>query len=102
MATYACIHGAGDSAWYWNLLAAELRRRGQDVVAPDLPIDDDSAGLPEYAATPTRSTAATASPSAAPRSSPTGSKPADLSCTRRWNPGGPGQGLAGTCQRTWS
>lgn len=51
MATYVCIHGASDSGWYWNLLAEELRERGHDVVAPDLPIEDDSAGLPEYAAT---------------------------------------------------
>jgi pimeloyl-ACP methyl ester carboxylesterase len=28
---------------------AELRARGHDTVAPDLPCDDDSAGLPEYA-----------------------------------------------------
>jgi hypothetical protein len=27
----------------------ELRRRGHDVVAPDLPCGDDSAGLAEYA-----------------------------------------------------
>ena len=37
--------------WYWHLLEAELRRRGHDVVAPDLPSEDDSAGLPEYADT---------------------------------------------------
>lgn len=48
MATFALIHGAGDVGWYWHLLAAELRTRGHDVVAPDLPIDDDSAGLREY------------------------------------------------------
>jgi pimeloyl-ACP methyl ester carboxylesterase len=28
---------------------AELRARGHDTIAPDLPCDDDSAGLPEYA-----------------------------------------------------
>jgi pimeloyl-ACP methyl ester carboxylesterase len=48
-ATYALIHGAGDVAWYWHLVEAELRRRGQDVVAMDLPIEDDAAGLSEYA-----------------------------------------------------
>ena len=42
------IHGAGDSAWYWHLVAAELGDRGHDVVAPDLPCDDESAGLAEY------------------------------------------------------
>jgi pimeloyl-ACP methyl ester carboxylesterase len=51
MATYVLIHGAADSGWYWHLLEAELRDRGHDVVAPDLPCDDDSAGLPEYADT---------------------------------------------------
>jgi pimeloyl-ACP methyl ester carboxylesterase len=47
--TYVLIHGAADSAWYWHLLSAELRERGHDVVAMDLPCDDDSAGLSEYA-----------------------------------------------------
>ena len=37
MATYVLIHGAADSGWFWHLLEAELRRRGHDVVAPDLP-----------------------------------------------------------------
>ena len=45
------IHGAGDVAWCWHLLAAELRERGHDVVAMDLPCDDESAGLSEYADT---------------------------------------------------
>ena len=51
MATYVLIHGAADSGWFWHLLKAELRGRGHDVVAPDLPCDDDSAGLAEYADT---------------------------------------------------
>ena len=49
MATFVLIHGAGDVGWYWHLVEAELRGRGHDVVAPDLPCDDDSAGLTEYA-----------------------------------------------------
>jgi pimeloyl-ACP methyl ester carboxylesterase len=49
LATHVLIHGAADSAWSWHLLAGELRERGHDVVAPDLPCDDDSAGLAEYA-----------------------------------------------------
>ncbi|GIE53676.1 alpha/beta hydrolase [Amorphoplanes nipponensis] len=49
MATFVLIHGAGDVGWYWHLVAAELRARGHEVVAPDLPCDDDTAGLPEYA-----------------------------------------------------
>ncbi len=49
MATFAFIPGAGDVGWYWHLVEAELRKRGHDTVAPDLPCDDDAAGLPEYA-----------------------------------------------------
>jgi pimeloyl-ACP methyl ester carboxylesterase len=48
MATYVLIHGAGSDSWYWHLVAARLRALGHDVVAPDLPCDDDSAGLEEY------------------------------------------------------
>ena len=51
MATFVFIHGAGDVGWYWHLVEAELRAGGHDTVAPDLPCDDDSAGLPEYAGT---------------------------------------------------
>ena len=51
MATFVFIHGAGDVGWYWHLVETELRARGHDTVSPDLPCDDDSAGLPEYADT---------------------------------------------------
>ena len=50
-ATFVLIHGASSDSWYWHLVAPELRERGHDVVAPDLPSDDDSAGLSEYADT---------------------------------------------------
>jgi pimeloyl-ACP methyl ester carboxylesterase len=49
MSTFAFIHGAGDVGWYWHLVGAELRRGGHDTVAPDLPIEDDNAGLSRYA-----------------------------------------------------
>jgi pimeloyl-ACP methyl ester carboxylesterase len=49
MAFFAFIHGAGDVGWYWHLVEAELRAAGHDTVAPDLPIEDDAAGLSEYA-----------------------------------------------------
>ena len=49
MAVYVLLHGAGSDSWYWHLVAPELRARGHDVVAPDLPCDDDSAGFAEYA-----------------------------------------------------
>ena len=48
MATFVLIHGAADSGWFWHLVEAELRGRGHDTVAPDLPCDDDAAGLAEY------------------------------------------------------
>jgi pimeloyl-ACP methyl ester carboxylesterase len=51
MATFVLIHGAADVGWYWHLVEAELRRRGHEVVAPDLPCDDDSSGYPEYVET---------------------------------------------------
>jgi pimeloyl-ACP methyl ester carboxylesterase len=49
VSTYVLIPGAGGVAWYWHLLQAELRERGRESVAVDLPADDDSAGLSEYA-----------------------------------------------------
>ena len=51
MATFVLIHGGGDVGWYWHLVERELRQRGHDTFAPDLPCDDDSAGLAEYADT---------------------------------------------------
>jgi pimeloyl-ACP methyl ester carboxylesterase len=48
MATFALIHGGGGSAWDWHLVVPELRRRGHDAVAVDLPCEDESAGWQEY------------------------------------------------------
>ncbi|MDQ6616824.1 MAG: alpha/beta hydrolase [Actinomycetota bacterium] len=50
MATYVLIHGAGSDSWYWHLVAPKLRALGHDVVAVDLPCEDNAAGLEEYAA----------------------------------------------------
>jgi pimeloyl-ACP methyl ester carboxylesterase len=50
-ATYVLIHGGGGSAWEWHLVGAELRELGHDVVAVDLPIENESAGWSEYAET---------------------------------------------------
>ena len=49
MATYALIHGAGDVGWYWHLVERELRARGHETVAPDLPIEDDDATFADHA-----------------------------------------------------
>ncbi|GGV26522.1 alpha/beta hydrolase [Streptomyces longisporoflavus] len=43
------IHGGGDSGWAWHLLEAQLRSRGHETVAPDLPSDQPAAGLGDYA-----------------------------------------------------
>lgn len=51
MAAFVLIHGAGDVGWSWHLVAAELRAHGHVVVAPDLPSEDEDAGLPEFADT---------------------------------------------------
>jgi len=49
MATYVLIHGAGSDAWYWHLVGPQLEARGHEVIAPDLPVDDDAAGITDYA-----------------------------------------------------
>jgi pimeloyl-ACP methyl ester carboxylesterase len=49
MATYVLIPGAGSDSWYWHLVGPRLVALGHDVVAVDLPCDDDRAGLAEYA-----------------------------------------------------
>src|SRR5688500_10987073 len=49
MATYVLIHGASSDSWYWHRVVPELEALGHSCVAPDLPCDDDSAGVAEYA-----------------------------------------------------
>ena len=49
MSTFVLIHGGGDVGWSWHLVQAELRARGHDVLAPDLPGDDESHTLADYA-----------------------------------------------------
>lgn len=49
MATFVLIHGGGDVGWYWHLVERELHAMGRRSVAPDLPCDDDSASLDDYA-----------------------------------------------------
>lgn len=48
MAKFVLIHGAASDSRDWQLVGPILKKRGHDVVAPDLPCDDDSAGLEEY------------------------------------------------------
>jgi pimeloyl-ACP methyl ester carboxylesterase len=49
MATFALIHGGGASAWDWHLVGPELRERGHEPVAVDLPNEQESAGWSAYA-----------------------------------------------------
>lgn len=49
MATFILVHGAGDTGWSWHRLAAVLREHGHQVIAPDLPGDDESLTLVDYA-----------------------------------------------------
>lgn len=51
MSTFALVHGGGGSGWDWHQVAAELRDRGHDAVAVDLPSEDRLAGWGEYADT---------------------------------------------------
>ena len=43
------VPGAGGRAWVWHLVEADLRERGYDAFAVDLPAADESKGLPAYA-----------------------------------------------------
>jgi pimeloyl-ACP methyl ester carboxylesterase len=49
VATYVLIHGAASDSWYWHRVVPLLQAAGHTVVAPDLPISDPEAGIPEYA-----------------------------------------------------
>jgi pimeloyl-ACP methyl ester carboxylesterase len=51
VSAFALIHGGGGSAWDWHLVAAELRERGHEPIAVDLPTEDESAGWWDYADT---------------------------------------------------
>jgi pimeloyl-ACP methyl ester carboxylesterase len=49
VSTFVLIPGAGSTGWYWHRVVPRLEAAGHDVVAVDLPVDDDRAGLAEYA-----------------------------------------------------
>lgn len=46
---YVLIPGPGGRAWYWHLVRARLARRGQRAIAVELPADDDTKSLSDYA-----------------------------------------------------
>ena len=48
MATFALIHGGRSTAWDWHIVTPLLESSGHDVVAVDLPTEDENAGFEEY------------------------------------------------------
>ncbi|HEX7301331.1 alpha/beta hydrolase [Lentzea sp.] len=51
MTTFAIAHGGGDVGWSWHLVAQALEAQGHTAVAPDLPIEDESKDLTDWATT---------------------------------------------------
>jgi pimeloyl-ACP methyl ester carboxylesterase len=49
VATFVLLPGAGSDSWYWHLVVPDLEAAGHDVVAVDLPVTDDAAGVDDYA-----------------------------------------------------
>lgn len=49
MSSFILIPGAGGVAWYWHRVVPLLQEAGHEAIPVDLPGDDESAGLPEYA-----------------------------------------------------
>jgi pimeloyl-ACP methyl ester carboxylesterase len=47
--SFVLIPGAGGMGWYWHRVAHLLEQAGQEAVAIDLPGDDSSARLSDYA-----------------------------------------------------
>lgn len=49
MTVFVLLHGGMHSASCWSAVEDELRRHGHHAIAPDLPVDDDSAGALQWA-----------------------------------------------------
>lgn len=47
-ATFVLLPGAGGDAWYWHRVTDALEASGHQVIAVDLPANDDTAGLGAY------------------------------------------------------
>lgn len=48
MADFLLVPGAGGESSYWSRVEPCLRHRGHEVISPQLPAEDDSAGLGAY------------------------------------------------------
>lgn len=51
MSIYCLVHGAGQGIWCWERLIPELEAQGHKTITMNLPIDDPSASLSDYANT---------------------------------------------------
>ncbi|WP_353239562.1 alpha/beta hydrolase [Limnohabitans sp.] len=49
MSIFCLVHGAFQGAWCWNFLIPYLEAQGHNTVAMDLPIEDASASLSQFA-----------------------------------------------------
>lgn len=49
MTLFALLHGGLHRGSSWDLVGAELRKRGHHIVQPDIPVDEDAAGAREWA-----------------------------------------------------
>ena len=49
MPTFVLVPGAGGSAWVWSRVTGLLVEAGHEAIAVDLPGDDETAGLANYA-----------------------------------------------------
>ncbi|MGV0037028.1 alpha/beta fold hydrolase [Mycobacterium colombiense] len=49
MTVFALLHGGLHYGSCWDAVRTELRRQGHRAIAPDLPVDDDSAGALKWA-----------------------------------------------------
>ena len=50
MASFSLVHGAWHGGWCWDPVREELEARGHAVWTPDLPCEDVTSGIEEYAA----------------------------------------------------
>ena len=48
-ATIILLPGAGSDSWYWHRVEPELHQAGHNVIAVDLPYDNDAMGQYEFA-----------------------------------------------------
>ena len=49
MASFVLLPGAGGMAWYWHRVSSFLKQSHHEPIAIDLPGDDASASLSDYA-----------------------------------------------------